>query len=259
MTNVVINSILWYINQRMKQQPNDVLAKLVVDYYSSDDIDSARDKLCKNFPDEFCPSNSRKKSFKGAENVLAQKNCKDIISVLHEMAVSEKFVPPIFATADMNFPSVDVANLDATTIYNDLLALKKEVKQLHDEKDLEKVVLQDIQSALQEVKEERSIKKDVLDSIFDSIMVNKSQLPNCNNLLLKASDSNADKVSAADIGLLEITSSAMNVASNSQSSAKSYAAATAGTLSSKLSKVGNAKNCDTVLEKNIKNQYLTLV
>ena len=137
--------------------PNDVSVTLVVDYYSSDDINSARDKLYKNFPDEFRPSNSRKKSFKGPENVPAQKNCKDIISVIHEMAMSEKLVPPIFATADLNFPSV--GNLDATAICNDLLSLKKEVKQLHDEKDLEKVVLQDIQSALQEVKEERSKKR----------------------------------------------------------------------------------------------------
>ena len=170
MTNAVINSILWYINQRIKQLPNDVLVKLVVDYYSPDDIDSARDKLYKNFPDEFRPNNSRKKSFKGPENVLAQKNCKDIISVFRDMAVSEKFVPLILATADMNFSSVDVANLDATAIYNDLLSLKKEVKQLHYEKDLENVVLQDIQSALQEMREERSNKKHVLDNIFDSIM-----------------------------------------------------------------------------------------
>ena len=105
--------------------------------------------------------------------------------------------------------------------------------------------MQDIQSALQDMREERSNKKDVLDNIFDSIMDIKSQLPNCNNLLLKANDSNADKVSAADIGLLEITSSAMNVAHTSQSSTESYAAATAGTLLSKLSKVGNAKNFDT--------------
>ena len=90
------------------------------------------------------------------------------------MAVSEKFVPPIFALADMNFPSVDVANLDVTAIYHDLSSLKKEVKQLHYEKDLEKVVLQDIQSALQEVREERSNKKDVFDNIFDSIMDIKS-------------------------------------------------------------------------------------
>ena len=65
----------------MKQLPNYVLVKLVVDYYSSDDIDSARDKLYKNFPDEFRPNNSRKKSFKGSENVLVQKNSKHIISV----------------------------------------------------------------------------------------------------------------------------------------------------------------------------------
>ena len=68
-------------------------------------------------------------------------------------------MPSIFATADINFTSVDVANLDATTIYNDLLSLKKEVRQLHKEKDFEKLVLQDIQSALLEVREERSIKK----------------------------------------------------------------------------------------------------
>ena len=107
--------------------------------------------------------------------------------------------------------------------------------------------MQDIQSALQEVREERSNIKDVpvLDNIFDSIMHIKSQLPDYNNLLVKANDSNADKVSAADIGLLEITSSAVNVASTSLSSAKSYAVTTAGTLSSKLSKVGSAKNCDT--------------
>ena len=38
----------------------------------------------------------------------------------------------------------------------------------------------------------------------------------------------------------------MNIASSSQSSAKSYAAATAGTPTlSKLSKVGNAKSSDT--------------
>ena len=117
---MVINSILWYINQRIKQLPNYVLVKLVVDYYSSDDNDSARDKLYKNFPDEFRPNNSRKKSFKGPENELAQKNSKHIISVLHEMAVSKKFVPPIFATVGINFPSVDVSNLDATAIYNDL-------------------------------------------------------------------------------------------------------------------------------------------
>ena len=71
-------------------------------------------------------------------------------------------MPPIFATADMNFSSVDVFNLDATVICNDLLSLKKEVKQLHDDKNLEKVVLQDIRSALQEVRKERSTKKGVL-------------------------------------------------------------------------------------------------
>ena len=191
MTNVVINSISWYINQRMKQLPNDVSVKLVVDYYSSDDIDSARDKLYKNFPDEFRPSNSRKKSFKGPENVPAQKNCKDIISVFHEMAVSEKLAPPIFATADLNFPSA--GNLDAIAIYNDLLSLKKEVKQLHDEKDLEKMVLQDIQSALKEVREERyNKKKDVLNNDFDSIMDIKFQLPNYSIVLVKANDSNTD-------------------------------------------------------------------
>ena len=41
------------------------------------------------------------------------------------MAVSKKFVPPIFATVGINFPSVDVSYLDATAIYNDLYHWKK--------------------------------------------------------------------------------------------------------------------------------------
>ena len=75
MTHVVINSILWYINHRIEQLPNDMLVKLIVDYYSSGDIDSARNKLYKNFIDEFRPNKSGRKCFKGHENVLAPKNC----------------------------------------------------------------------------------------------------------------------------------------------------------------------------------------
>ena len=71
---------------------------------------------------------------------------------------------------------------------------------------------------------------------------------------MKANDSNTDNVSAADIVLPEIASSAMNIPSTSQSGAKSYAAATAGTLSSKLSKVGEAKNSDTGKKKNQKRR-----
>ena len=77
----------------------------------------------------------------------------------------------------------------------------------------------------------------------------KSLLPNYNNLLVKANDSDTDNVDVAGIGLLEIPSFSMNIVSTSQSGVKPYAAATAGTSTSfQLSKVGNAKTSDTEIK-----------
>ena len=59
-----------------------------------------------------------------------KKNVKDMILVLHEISVTDKFSPPTWATVSTNFPSLDVANADAFSMCNDILALKREVAEI---------------------------------------------------------------------------------------------------------------------------------
>ena len=42
---IVINPVLWFINQRMKLLRLDILLKLLLDYYSDDEIEKAKDEL----------------------------------------------------------------------------------------------------------------------------------------------------------------------------------------------------------------------
>ena len=81
------------------------------------------------FPDEAPPNNLRKKSFK-MNDQRSKKNVKDMILVLHEMSVTDKFSPPTWATVSTNFPSLDVANADAFSMCNDIITLKREVAEI---------------------------------------------------------------------------------------------------------------------------------
>ena len=47
----VVNPILWYIQQRMKQLNIDTLCKLVIQYYQPEEIEVAKDLLYNNFPE----------------------------------------------------------------------------------------------------------------------------------------------------------------------------------------------------------------
>ena len=128
MAEVVVNTILWFIDHRMKLLQQDAIVNMIVGYYSPEEIDSAREVLYQHFPDEERPNNLRKKSFKMIKR--SKKNVKDMILVLHEMSVTDKFSPPTWATVSTNFPSLDVANADAFSTCNDILALKREVAEI---------------------------------------------------------------------------------------------------------------------------------
>ena len=54
---IVINPVLWFINHRMKLLRLDLLLKLLLDYYSDDEIEKAKDELYNHFPQEFRPNN----------------------------------------------------------------------------------------------------------------------------------------------------------------------------------------------------------
>ena len=43
------------------------------------------------------------------------------------MSVADKFNPPIFATADSHFPSMDITNIDALALQNEINLLTEEI------------------------------------------------------------------------------------------------------------------------------------
>ena len=49
---VIVNTILWLIHERMKMLKSDILIKSVVDYFDPKEIESAKDILHENFPVE---------------------------------------------------------------------------------------------------------------------------------------------------------------------------------------------------------------
>ena len=53
-------------------------------------------------------------------------NIKDMVEVFHAKHTSEKFATPLFVTATSNFPSPDISNIDAATMYHDINTLKKD-------------------------------------------------------------------------------------------------------------------------------------
>ena len=59
---IVINPVLWFINQRMKMLRLDILLKLLLDYYSDDEIEKAMDELYNHFSQEFRPNNLKEKT-----------------------------------------------------------------------------------------------------------------------------------------------------------------------------------------------------
>ena len=149
MANYVVNSLLWYLVQRMKQLHIDMICKMVVKHYSSMDIENAKELLFKNFPEDARPKNLRKKSRQGAHKLGY--TVKDMIDVLHEMSVTNNFTPPVFVTADCNFPSLDLSNVDAVTMSSDINELKEEVATLKADKLSDKIVLDEIKMSLRDI------------------------------------------------------------------------------------------------------------
>ena len=61
MAEYVVNPILWFMHQRMKQLTIPMLCKLITQYYKSDEIECARDLLFNHSHKEHCPRHLRKK------------------------------------------------------------------------------------------------------------------------------------------------------------------------------------------------------
>ena len=75
-------------------------------------------------------------------------NVKDMVEVFHAMHTSEKFATLLFVTATSNFPSLDINNIDAATMYYDINTLKKDFQQYRMNKKAE---ISDIKSLKQAI------------------------------------------------------------------------------------------------------------
>ena len=61
MVTYVVNPLLWYMFQRIKQMTLGMLCKIIIQYFSSVEIETAKELLFDHFPYEVRPKHFRKK------------------------------------------------------------------------------------------------------------------------------------------------------------------------------------------------------
>lgn len=134
MSEIVVNTILWFMYHRMKMMSSDNLLKVVGDFYHNDEsaILEAKQILFDWIPETSRPSNLKRfiKRQGGSSKDKASANFADIYALLQAMQ-ADSAVPQIkFATVSCQFPSLDIGNIDAISLYTDVLALKTEMRKL---------------------------------------------------------------------------------------------------------------------------------
>ena len=96
--NCPINSLLWYVFDQIDLVTSDVIFKLILDYYSDEEIENAKEVLHANFKSKSGRKIIRKGNDKPAKNV------EDILKILHEMSAEmEKEAVPILVTDSSRF------------------------------------------------------------------------------------------------------------------------------------------------------------
>ena len=148
---IVINSLLWYVYQRMKQLSQAMIIKVILDYYNSEEIEAAKELLFQHFPDQHRPKKLQRKITRQGLH-KDENNVKDLLELFHEMSVADKFNPPIFATADSHFSSMDITNIDALALQNEVNLLRKEINTIKDRRNADNDTLIEIKKMLTKMK-----------------------------------------------------------------------------------------------------------
>ena len=121
---IILNSILWYLYNRLDCMKTDVLISVITQFYSDKEIEEAKKVLFENF------TSHRIMKRKGENKT--EMNLKDMLELLH--VTSSNPQPEVtFATASCNFPLLDFKNIDSGTIISNLQALKNEVRDMQQE------------------------------------------------------------------------------------------------------------------------------
>ena len=121
---VILNSILWYLYNRMDCMKTDVLISVITQFYSDKEVEEAKKVRFENFT-------SHRIIKRKGEN-RTEMNLKDMLELLH--VTSSNLQPEVtFATASYNFPPLDFKNIDSGIIISNLQTLKNEVRDLQQE------------------------------------------------------------------------------------------------------------------------------
>ena len=121
---IILNSILWYLHNRMDCMKTDVLISVVTQFYSDKEIEETKKVLFENFTSH--------RIIKGKDENKTEMNLKDMLELLHVTSLNPQ--PEVtFATASYNFPPLDFKNIDSGIIISNLQALKNEVRDLQQE------------------------------------------------------------------------------------------------------------------------------
>ena len=129
---IVVNSVLWFLHNRMDCMKADILIKAVADFYTDKD---AKNELFKHFPDV--------RNVERAGDGKREMNIKDILERLH--CITEDNDKSLnFVTETCHFPSLDLKDVDTYSMMEEFYALKKEVLQLKNDSSSEKNISEQI-------------------------------------------------------------------------------------------------------------------
>ena len=128
-----------------------MIVKVILDYYNSEEIEAAKELLFQQFPDQHRPKKLQRKITRQGLH-KDENNVKDLLELFYKMSVADKFNPPIFATADSHFSSMDITNIDALALQNEVNLLRKEINTIKDSRNADNDTLIEIKKMLTEIK-----------------------------------------------------------------------------------------------------------
>ena len=155
---------------------SDVISKLILDYYSDEEIENAKEVLHANFKSKSGRKIIRTRNDKSAKNV------QDILKILHEMSAEiEKQAVPILVTDSSRFPPLDITYLDAATLYTDMITLKKEFSLMKEEKERDSKIIKDINDEVSCLQSEKEIAMQNPNKLVSEPQVSHMPTPICNS------------------------------------------------------------------------------
>ena len=143
MAKILVSSLLWYMNHKLSCFTAETIIKIVSDFYSPEEIVTAKAVLHNNYEGA-----GRQKPRQVDQKSLH--NIKDIHMVLLEMQNNKKSTP-VLVTASSHFPSLNLKNIDAFQLMQDINNLRQESLTFKRERKIQTNAVVDLKSTVQEL------------------------------------------------------------------------------------------------------------